>query len=93
LYGINNLDADGNPGDEATIAIHKRGGISLEMTSRAETSKRLMGTKKIIARTRRLYIGRGTLDRMPSVILPVLAEGNAVRNLLLRMSLSMKTCR
>lgn len=83
LYGINNLDADGNPGDEATIAIQKRGGISLEMTSRAETSKRLMGTKKIMARTRRLYIGRGKLDRMPIVILPVLDEGNAVRNLLL----------
>jgi hypothetical protein len=36
-----------------------------------------------MARTRRLYIGRGKLDRMPIVILPVLDEGNAVRNLLL----------
>ncbi|OPY10302.1 MAG: Glutamine--fructose-6-phosphate aminotransferase (isomerizing) [Syntrophus sp. PtaB.Bin001] len=83
LYGINNLDADGRPGDEATIAIIKRGGISLDMKSRAETSNRLMGTKKIMARTRRLYIGRGKLDGMSIIILPVLGEGNAVRNLLL----------
>jgi len=83
LYGINNLEADGSPGDESTIAIQKRGGISLEMHSRAETSNQLMGTKKIMARTRRLYIGRGKVDGMSIVILPVLGEGNAVRNLLL----------
>jgi len=83
LYGIDNLDADGNPGDEATIAIEKRDGISREMHSRAETSNRLMGTKKIMTRTRRLYIGRGKLDGMPIMILPVLGEGNVVRNLLL----------
>ncbi len=83
LYGINSLDADGNPGDEATIAILKRGGISQGMTSRTESSNRLMGTKKIIARTRRLYIGQGKLDGMAILILPVLGEENAVRNLLL----------
>jgi len=42
-----------------------------------------MGTKKIIARTRRLYIGQGKLDGMAILILPVLGEENAVRNLLL----------
>jgi glucosamine--fructose-6-phosphate aminotransferase (isomerizing) len=83
LYGINNLDADGRPGDESTVTILKRGGISLDMHSRAETSNRLMGTKKIMARTRRLYIGRGKLDGMSIIILPVLGEGNVVRSLLL----------
>ncbi|OPY90807.1 MAG: Glutamine--fructose-6-phosphate aminotransferase (isomerizing) [Syntrophus sp. PtaU1.Bin208] len=83
LYGIDHLDADGAPGDEATIAIIKRDGISREMTSRTETSNRLMGTKKIMARTRRLYIGKGKLDGMSIIILPVLGDGNVVRNLLL----------
>jgi len=83
LYGINHLDADGSPGEDATISILKRGGISREMTSRADTSNRLMGTKKIMARARRLYIGRGKLDGMSILILPVLGEGNAVRSLLL----------
>ena len=46
LYAINHLDAEGKPGEEATIAIVGRGGISLGMSSRAETSGRLMGTKK-----------------------------------------------
>ncbi len=83
LYGINNLDADGTPGAEATIAIVKRGGISLGMTSRAETSNRLMGTKKTMARTRRIYIGRGKLDGMSIVVLPLLGEGGFVRYILL----------
>jgi len=83
LYSINHLDADGSPGEEATIAIENRGGISREMTSRVEASNLLMGTKKIVARTRRLYIGKGKLDGMSVIILPVLGEGNVVRNLLL----------
>ena len=83
LYSINHLDADGSPGEEATIAIENRGGISLEMTSRVEASNLLMGTKKIVARTRRLYIGRGKLDGMSVIILPLLGEGNVVRSLLL----------
>jgi len=53
------------------------------MHSRSEKSNRLMGTKKIMALTRRLYIGRGKLDGMSIIILPVLGEGNVVRNLLL----------
>jgi len=83
LYAVNHLDADGKPGDEATIAIIGRGGVSLGMRSRAETSKRLMGTKKGIVASGQIYVGQGRSDGAPIVILPVLDEEDRVRHLLL----------
>ncbi|MCE5282952.1 MAG: SIS domain-containing protein [Deltaproteobacteria bacterium] len=83
LYTVNHLDADGKPGDEATIAIAGRGGVSLEMRSRAETSKRLMGTKKGIVASGQIYVGQGRSDGAPIVIIPILDEEDRVRHLLL----------
>ena len=83
LYAINHLDAEGKPGEEATIAIAGRGGISVGMRSRAETSGRLMGTKKGIVASGRLYVGRGKSDGAPLMIMPLLGGDDLVRHLLL----------
>jgi len=83
LYDVNNLDAEGNPNDASTIAIRRRGGISSSMKSRTESSRRLMGTKRSIVSTGHLYAGRGKLDGASIVIVPLLGERTAVRNLLL----------
>ncbi|MDI6777346.1 MAG: SIS domain-containing protein [Syntrophales bacterium] len=83
LYDINNLDMEGNPGDASTISIKERGGISVRMKSRAEDSGVLMGTKKTIVSTGRVYVGRGKSDGAPIVIIPLLGETYTVRNLLL----------
>ncbi len=83
LYAINHLDAEGKPGEEATIVIAGRGGISVGMRSRAEASVRLMGTKKGIAASGRLYVGRGKSDGAPLMILPLLGGDDLVRHLLL----------
>ena len=83
LYAINHLDAEGKPGEEATIAIAGRGGISTGMRSRAETSGRLMGTKKGIVASGRIYVGRGKSDGAPLMILPLLGGDDLVRHLLL----------
>jgi glucosamine--fructose-6-phosphate aminotransferase (isomerizing) len=83
LYDINNLNAEGKPQDTSTITISRRGGVSLQMKSRVETSGTLMGTKKTIVRTGEIYAGLGKSDRTPIVILPLLKEREGVRNLLL----------
>jgi glucosamine--fructose-6-phosphate aminotransferase (isomerizing) len=83
LYAVNHLDTDGKPGDDATIEIRKRGGVSLGMHSRAEKSGLLMGTKKGIAASGQIYVGQGKSDGAAVVIVPLLGEEERVRHLLL----------
>jgi glucosamine--fructose-6-phosphate aminotransferase (isomerizing) len=83
LYDINNLAEDGEPVETSTVSIRKKGGIALQMKSRAEVSGTLMGTKKTIARTGNIYIGFGRSDSAPIAIIPLLKDKPGVRNLLL----------
>ncbi len=83
LYEIGNLDAEGGPTDDTTIAIMKRGGITLEMRSRVEQSKLLMGAKRSIVSMGHVYVGRGKTDGASIIIVPLLGEGPGVRHLLL----------
>jgi glucosamine--fructose-6-phosphate aminotransferase (isomerizing) len=83
LYDVNDLDEEGVPLDTSTIAIRQRDGISLEMKSRAEASKRLMGTKRTIVRTGNLFAGYGKSDGAAITIIPLLGNKPGVRNLLL----------
>jgi glucosamine--fructose-6-phosphate aminotransferase (isomerizing) len=83
VYGIDNLDAEGNPGAASTINVRKKGGVAESMTSRTETSSLLMGTKRTIVSTGHVYIGRGKSDGASIVIIPLLGENNFVSNLLL----------
>jgi len=83
LYGINNLDAEGNPVDTSTITIKDRGGISLAMKSRTEGSGNLMGTKRTIVSTGQVYIGRGKSDGASIVVIPLLGDKGGIGSLLL----------
>ena len=83
LYAVNHLNADGKPGNDATIAILKRSGVSVGMPSRADKSNLLMGTKKGIVASGRVYVGQGKSDGAPVVILPVLGARERVEHLLL----------
>jgi len=83
LYAINHLDAEGKPGEDATVVIVSRGGVSAGMRSRAETSGRLMGTKKGIVASGRIYVGQGKSDSAPLMIIPLLGGDDLVRHLLL----------
>lgn len=83
VYGINNLDAEGNPDEDTTVAVRKKGGLARQMTSRTETSSPLMGTKRTIVSTGHFYIGRGKSDGASIAILPLLGENNFVSSLLL----------
>jgi glucosamine--fructose-6-phosphate aminotransferase (isomerizing) len=83
LYAIDGLDADGNPTESTTISIVKRGGVSLNMPSRAERPTILIGTKRTLTSTGHVYVGKGKLDGAPLVIIPLLGEKTWVGNLLL----------
>lgn len=83
LYAINHLDTEGKPGEDATIVIVSRGGVSAGMRSRAETSGRLMGTKKGIVASGHIYVGLGKSDSAPLMIIPLLGGEDLVRHLLL----------
>jgi glutamine---fructose-6-phosphate transaminase (isomerizing) len=83
LYAVNHLDAEGKPGDEATIEIRKRGGVSLGMHSRVEKSGLLMGTKKGIVASGKIYVGQGKSDGAAVVVVPLRGEEERVRHLLL----------
>jgi glucosamine--fructose-6-phosphate aminotransferase (isomerizing) len=83
LYGVDKLDRDGKPDDHATIEIKERGGVSQEMRSRIEKSRSLIGTKKGIVATGRIYAGQGKSDGAPIVIVPLLGNNERIENLLL----------
>lgn len=83
LYGVNHLDADGSPGDAATIEIRKRGGVSVAMPSRFETPGRLIGTKKGIVASGKIYGGQGKSDGASVVVVPLKGEDDHVSHLLL----------
>ncbi len=83
LYGVGNLDAEGKPSESSTISVKARGGVSLNMKSRAESKSPLLGTKNMIVRTGHVYIGVGKTDRAPIVIIPLVGDGKVVRDLLL----------
>lgn len=84
LYDISDLNYDGKPADFTTISINKRGGVSLEMKSRAEGKPRpLKGTKKNIIGIGEVYAGLGKTDRAPVVIIPLLGTDHRIRHILL----------
>ena len=83
LYAVDRLDADGKPGDETTIEIRRKGRISLGMHSRVEKSGLLMGTKKGIVASGKIYVGQGKSDGAAVVIAPLRGEDERIRHLLL----------
>ncbi len=83
LYAIRDLDEEGKPTEETTIAIEMRGGISLHMRSRAEIPIPLSGAKKTIVSTRDVYAGLGRSDRAPLIIIPLIEEGTFIQKIIL----------
>jgi len=83
LYDILNLEANGSVTESATVTIHQRGGVSLQMASRIQGVKPLMGTKRTIARTGAIYAGLGKSDSTQIVIIPLLGDQGEIRHLLL----------
>jgi len=83
LYDIEPLDGEGRPDERSLIRIRQRGGVALNMASRAEGAAALMGTKRTILNTGKIYAGYGKSDGAPLVMIPLWGETRGVRHLLL----------
>jgi glucosamine--fructose-6-phosphate aminotransferase (isomerizing) len=73
LYRIDGLSLLGEPADDATIEVLKKGGDIADVPSRVESDKRLKGTKRIIVRQGNIYIGKGRRDERSILVIPILS--------------------
>jgi len=73
LYRIDGLSLLGEPTDDTTIEVLKKGGDISNVPSRVESDKRLKGTKRIIVRQGNVYIGKGRKDERSILVIPILS--------------------
>jgi len=83
LYAVWPVDEDGHPTEETMIRIIDRGGVSLQMSSRAEQPIPLMGTKRTVTSMGHVYIGQGKIDGASVIIVPLGIPGERQMHLLL----------
>ena len=74
FYRLEGLNLLGEPTDQSTIEVLRKGGTLKTIPSRVETDHRLQGTKSIIVRQGNVYIGRGRKDGLSILIIPILSE-------------------
>ena len=73
LYRIDGLSLLGEPADDTTIQVLKKGGDIAAVPSRVESDNRLKGTKRIIIRQGNVYIGKGRRDERSILVVPILS--------------------
>ena len=73
LYRIDGLSLLGEPADDTTIQVLKKGGDIADVPSRVESDNRLKGTKRIIIRQGNVYIGKGRRDERSILVIPILS--------------------
>jgi glucosamine--fructose-6-phosphate aminotransferase (isomerizing) len=73
LYRIDGLSLLGEPTDDTTIEVLKKGGDIAAVPSRVEMDNRLKGTKRIIVRQGNVYIGKGRRDERSILVIPILS--------------------
>jgi glucosamine--fructose-6-phosphate aminotransferase (isomerizing) len=72
-------EIDGDPADgEVPVSVVDRGGIALDIPSRAERSGTLRGTKHTVAVERQVFVTRGRQDGRTLVIVPETKDDRAV---------------
>ncbi|MGB5746783.1 MAG: glutamine--fructose-6-phosphate aminotransferase, partial [Desulfobacterales bacterium] len=74
LYRIDGLSLLGEPTDDTTIEVLKKGGDIADVPSRVESDRRLKGTKRIIVRQGNVYIGKGRKDERSILVIPILSS-------------------
>lgn len=88
VLGFTRYRIDGDPlTDDATISVVDRGGISMELRSRADTSPALRGTKQTVAAERDVFVTRGRVDGRTVAIVPEVKGSQTVGLTLLHLEL------
>lgn len=84
-YQVEGLGALGEPTDESTVKTLKKVGVALDMTSRADRETKLVGNKEWSVRSGSIYLGRGSRDRRPIAIVPIIPRGRVEKLVLLHL--------
>lgn len=92
-YQIENLGSLGEPNEASTVATLDKVGIAREMTSRADHETKLVGAKEWSVRNGALYLGRGSRDRRPIAIVPLVPRGRVEKLVLLHLDFSTEVTR
>jgi glucosamine--fructose-6-phosphate aminotransferase (isomerizing) len=82
FYRIEGLNLLGEPTDQTTIEVLRKGGTLKAIPSRVETDKRLQGTKNIIVRQGNVYIGKGRKDGLSILVIPILSASPSKPNMI-----------
>jgi glutamine---fructose-6-phosphate transaminase (isomerizing) len=79
LMGFTRYRIEGDlAGDDATIHVVDRGGISVDLRSRTDDDPRLLGTKHRVATQREVTVARGRRDGRTMVIVPEVKDNVTV---------------
>ena len=79
VMGFTRYRIDGDlAGDDATIHVVDRGGISVNLRSRTDDDPRLLGTKHRVATQREVTVARGRRDGRTMVIVPEVKDNVTV---------------
>ena len=89
-YQVEGLGALGEPTDESTVRTLTKIGIAQSMTSRADHEAKLVGNKEWSVRSNALYLGRGSRDRRPIAIVPLIPRGRVEKLVLLHLEFKEK---
>lgn len=84
-YQVEGLGALGEPTDESTVKTLTKAGIAKDMSSRADDETKLVGNKEWSVRSGSLYLGRGSRDRRPIAIVPLVPRGRVEKLVLLHL--------
>ena len=82
FYRLEGLNLLGEPTDQTTIEVLRKGGTLKAIPSRVETDKRLQGTKNIIVRQGNVYIGKGRKDGLSILVIPILSASPSKPNMI-----------
>jgi glutamine---fructose-6-phosphate transaminase (isomerizing) len=84
-YQVEGLGALGEPTDDSTVRTLTKIGVAKSMTSRADREAKLVGNKEWSVRSNSLYLGRGSRDRRPIAIVPLVPRGRVEKLVLLHL--------
>lgn len=84
-YEVEGLGALGEPIDESTVKTLNKVGVAQGMTSRADRETKLVGNKEWSVRSGSIYLGRGSRDRRPIAIVPIVPRGRVEKLVLLHL--------
>lgn len=75
VYGLEGLSPLGAPTDHSQLRVLGKSGVAAGMTSRADSGAPLNGTKRMVVRAPRVWLGHGQQDGRSLVLCPLYTAG------------------